>query len=181
MFLALSGMLGRIHTEEACRCHDGQHIEISRYVNLLIVAQWKVHQVADMHSRCSFALKAGSVGVAMGQGGTDVARASADIVLLSDDLARLPTMIQLGRHCRSTVNGNVAIALGWTAITIGLAAAGIIGPVTSAIVHNLGTVGVLLNAGSLLRWQQEPELASDQIDVANQVVSLSDQHGVSMA
>ena len=90
----------------------------------------------------------------MGKGGTDVARASADIVLLSDDLSRLPMMIELGRHCRHTVNINVAIALGWTGITIALAATGIIGPVTSAIVHNLGTVGVLLNAGRLLRWQR---------------------------
>jgi heavy metal translocating P-type ATPase len=114
----------------------------------------------------ALALKAGSVGVAMGAGGTDVARASADIVLLTDDLSRLPTMIALGRRCRKTVNVNVVIALAWTLITIALAATGIIGPVTSAIVHNLGTIGVLLNAGTLLSHGSEQTATNDTLPSA---------------
>ncbi len=105
----------------------------------------------------ALALKAGSVGVAMGATGSDLALASADIVLLGNDLRRLATSIRLSRRCRRTIHVNVAVGLGWTALLIGAAAAGWLGAegaLVAAVLHNVGTLAVMANAGRLLRFQE---------------------------
>jgi heavy metal translocating P-type ATPase len=109
----------------------------------------------------ALALKAGAVGVAMGGltadgrgGGTDVAMASSDLVLMSSDLRRLGTCIRLSRHCRRTINVNVLIGLGWTLVIIAGAAIGLYGPVAAVMLHNLGTLAVMANAGRLLRFDE---------------------------
>ncbi len=105
----------------------------------------------------SLALKAGVVGIAMGAGGSDIALASADVVLIGSDLRRLGTCVRLSRRCRQTLQANVIIGLGWT-IAIVLAAAfgwlGAAGALIAAVLHNLSTLLVLGNAGRLLRFQE---------------------------
>jgi len=103
------------------------------------------------------ALKVGAVGVAMGAERTDVALASADLVLMSSDLRRLATAIRLSRRCRRTIAANVAIGLGWTMVIASLAAAGALGPagaVTAALLHNVSTFATLANAGRLLTFDE---------------------------
>ena len=102
----------------------------------------------------ALALKAGAVGVAMGAQGTDVALASADLVLMTSNLKRLGTCIRLSRICRRTINLNVAIGLGWTLAIIAGAAADLYGPVASVMLHNLGTLAVMANAGRLLKFDE---------------------------
>jgi Cd2+/Zn2+-exporting ATPase len=105
----------------------------------------------------SLALKAGVVGIAMGTGGSDIALASSDIVLIGSDLRRLGTCIRLSRRCRSILQANVLIGLGWTIAIVGLAALGLLGAagaLLAAILHNLSTLLVLANAGRLLRFHE---------------------------
>ena len=102
----------------------------------------------------ALALKAGAVGVAMGAQGTDVALASSDLVLMTSNLKRLGTCIRLSRRCRRTINLNVAIGLGWTLAIIGGAALGLFGPVAAVLLHNLGTLAVMANAGRLLKFDE---------------------------
>lgn len=97
------------------------------------------------------AIKAGTTSIAMGERGIDVAVASADIVLLGDDLRRIATCVRLGRQCRRTATVNAAVGLGWTVGVIACAALGFLGPVAVALLHNLGTFIVIANAGRLLR------------------------------
>ncbi|GDY14911.1 metal-transporting ATPase [Planctomycetota bacterium] len=103
----------------------------------------------------ALALKAGAVGVAMGGKGTDVALASADVVLMSDDLRRLGTCIRLARSARRTTNINVAVGLGWTALILAGGTIGWYGPLAAALLHNLGTLAVMANAGRLLRYDDQ--------------------------
>jgi Zn2+/Cd2+-exporting ATPase len=105
----------------------------------------------------SLALKAGAVGVAMGAQGTDVALASADLVLMTNDLRRLGTCIRLSRRCRRTIYVNVGVGLGWTVVIIGLAATGVLGPgapLIAALMHNVSTLAVMANAGRLLKFEE---------------------------
>jgi heavy metal translocating P-type ATPase len=105
----------------------------------------------------SLALKAGAVGIAMGAQGTDVALASADVVLITSDLRRIATAIRLSRRCRRTIHVNVGIGLGWTAVLVVLAAAGVLGPqgaIIAALLHNLSTFLGLANAGRLLLFDE---------------------------
>jgi len=101
------------------------------------------------------AIKAGATSIAMGERGIDIAVASADIVLLGDDLRRIPTCIRLGRRCRRTATINAAIGLLWTVEIIALAALGLLGAVWVAILHNVGTFIVIANAGRLLRIDED--------------------------
>ena len=103
------------------------------------------------------ALKVGAVWVAMGAERTDVALASADLVLMKSDLRRLGTAIRLSRCCRRTIAANVAIGLGWTAVMMSLAAVGALGPagaVVAALMHNVSTFVTLANAGRLLTFDE---------------------------
>ena len=107
----------------------------------------------------ALALKAGAVGVAMGAQGTDVALASADLVLMTNDLRRLGTCVRLSRKSRRTILVNVGIGLGWTAIVVGVAASGTFGAnsaLMAALMQNAGTFAVMANAGRLLKFQDLP-------------------------
>jgi P-type E1-E2 ATPase len=113
----------------------------------------------------ALALKAGVVGVAMGAQGTDVALASSDLVLMRSDLTRLGTCIRLSRRCRRVIILNVAIGLGWTALIIAAAAAGLVSPIAAAFLHNVGTLAVLANAGRVLAFDETRAEASPSADI----------------
>ena len=105
----------------------------------------------------SLALKAGVVGVAVGSGASDIAVASADIILIGSDLRRLATCVRLSRRCRSTLRVNVLMGLGWTIAIMILALLGLLGAagaLVAAILHNVSTLLVLANAGRLLRFDE---------------------------
>jgi Zn2+/Cd2+-exporting ATPase len=102
----------------------------------------------------ALALKAGAVGIAMGGQGTDVALASADLVLMTNDLRRLGTCIRLSRRCRRTIYANVAIGLLWTLAIVACAVTGVLGALTAALLQNLSSLIVMFNAGRLLKFQE---------------------------
>lgn len=95
------------------------------------------------------ALKAAQVGIAMGAMGTDIAIEAADIALMTDDLTKLPYLRRLSRATVKTIKGNILASMVINAIAIALSVAGVLTPVTGALVHNLGSVLVVLN-GALL-------------------------------
>ncbi|PQV49177.1 cation-translocating P-type ATPase [Paraburkholderia sp. BL21I4N1] len=97
------------------------------------------------------AIKAGATSIAIGGRGVDIAVASADVVLLGDDLRRLPACVKLGRRCRRTAAINAGIGVAWTGAVIAVAALGVLDAVWVAVLHNIGTLVVLANAGRLLR------------------------------
>jgi heavy metal translocating P-type ATPase len=104
----------------------------------------------------ALALKVGAVGVAMGAQGTDVALASADLVLMTNDVRSLGTCIRLSRKSRRTILINVGMAMAWTMIVIGLAAGGVLGAsgaLIAALLQNAGILVVMANAGRLLKFQ----------------------------
>jgi Cd2+/Zn2+-exporting ATPase/Cu+-exporting ATPase len=95
------------------------------------------------------ALKAATVGVAMGSG-TDVARDSADIVLIGDDLLRFVDAIRLARHTQGVIIQNFVGTVLVDVIGMGLAAAGILTPVMAGLVHVTSEVVFILNAARLV-------------------------------
>lgn len=110
----------------------------------------------------ALALRAGSVSMAMGGSGTDLAMASSDLVLVRDQIERIPTAIRFARQCRRTVAVNVIIALSWTGLMVVGAAAGMIGPLLASILHNVGTIAVIINAARLLRFTDQGERHGDE-------------------
>jgi Cd2+/Zn2+-exporting ATPase len=71
------------------------------------------------------ALAAASVGIAMGAGGSDTALETADIVLMGDNLAKIPHVLGLSRLSMRIIRQNVAIALGLKIIFLALSLTGV--------------------------------------------------------
>lgn len=99
------------------------------------------------------ALKASHVGIAMGGIGSDIAIDAADIALVSDDIKEIPHLIQISKKTMRTITVNLSASMILNFIAIILAIAGILGPVTGALVHNVGSVAVILNSSLLLGWK----------------------------
>ncbi|HSV50050.1 MAG TPA: HAD-IC family P-type ATPase, partial [Candidatus Acidoferrales bacterium] len=96
------------------------------------------------------ALAAAHVGVAMGKTGTDVAIETADVVLISDDLSKVPQIINMGRKTVSLIKQNIAIALAINIIGVILAVNGDINPVIAAVIHEGNALFVVLNSARLI-------------------------------
>jgi P-type E1-E2 ATPase len=95
------------------------------------------------------ALMAATVGVAMGSG-TDVAKESADIVLIGDDLLKFVETLRLARRTRGIILQNFAGTVLVDTVGIGLAAAGVLTPVTAALIHVTSELLFILNAARLV-------------------------------
>lgn len=95
------------------------------------------------------ALKTADVGVAMGSIGSDIAIDAADIALMSDNIAKIPYLKKLSRSTLNTIKGNIAASMCINAVAVTLSVLGLLTPVTGALVHNAGSVLVVLNAALL--------------------------------
>ena len=96
------------------------------------------------------ALAAADVAVAMGVAGTDLALQAADVALMTDDLRQAADAIVLSRKTVGVIRQNLVLAAVWNAVAVAVAALGLIGPVAGALVHNVGSVLVVLNAARLV-------------------------------
>jgi len=100
------------------------------------------------------ALKKANVGIAMGDIGSDIAVDAADIVLVDDDIKELPHLISLSKRMMMTIKCNLIFSLSLNFLAILLAITGVLNPVVGALVHNAGSVVVIINSAFLLRWKQ---------------------------
>jgi heavy metal translocating P-type ATPase len=99
------------------------------------------------------ALKAASVGIAMGGVGSDIAIEAADIALVGDAIKEIPHLILLSRRIMRTITVNLSAAMLLNFAAVVLAIMGILNPVLGALVHNAGSVVVIGNSALLLTWR----------------------------
>lgn len=99
-------------------------------------------------------LKKACVGIAMGGIGSDIAVDAADIALINDDISELPHLLRLSRKMMRTIRLNLTFSMTLNFIAIILAVTGILNPVVGALVHNTGSVLVIINSALLLKWKK---------------------------
>lgn len=101
------------------------------------------------------ALKKAFVGIAMGGVGSDIAVDAADIVLVRDDIDNLPHLLKLSKHMMKTIKINLTFSMGLNFVAVILAMTGMLGPVVGALVHNAGSVLVIMNSALLLKYNNK--------------------------
>ena len=115
------------------------------------------------------ALMHATVGVAMGSG-TDVARESADVVLLSNDLSKFVDTVRIARRAQGIIRFNFVGTLVVDVIGVGLAAVGLLNPLLAAFIHVASELTFILNSARLLpasvRTSGRPDAQSARATVA---------------
>ena len=101
------------------------------------------------------ALKKALVGVAMGGVGSDIAVDAADIALVDDEIEELPHLLRLAKRMMLTIKCNLTFSMTLNFVAIILAITGILNPVVGALVHNAGSVLVIINSSLLLKWKKK--------------------------
>jgi heavy metal translocating P-type ATPase len=100
------------------------------------------------------ALKKANVGIAMGGVGSDIAVDAADIALVDDEVKELPHLFALSKRMMTTIKLNLTFSMSLNFLAIILAMTGILNPVVGALVHNAGSVLVIINSALLLNWKK---------------------------
>ena len=100
------------------------------------------------------ALKIATVGIAMGGVGSDIAVDAADIALVDDEIRELPHLFALSRRMMTKIKFNLTFSMLLNFVAIVLAMTGILNPVIGALVHNAGSVFVIINSAFLLKWRR---------------------------
>ena len=98
-------------------------------------------------------LRQANVGIAMGDIGSDVSVEAANIALINGNIEDLPHLISIARKTIRVINVGIAFALTLNIITMALAILGIINPIEGALIHNIGSVIVIIYASTLANFK----------------------------
>jgi heavy metal translocating P-type ATPase len=95
------------------------------------------------------ALKTANIGVAMGSMGSDIAIEAADVALMGDDISKIPYLKRLSNATVKLIKFNISLSMCINFVAIILSVLALLNPISGALVHNAGSVLVVLNAALL--------------------------------
>jgi Cd2+/Zn2+-exporting ATPase len=99
------------------------------------------------------AMAVADVGIAMGAAGTDIAIEAGDVVLMSDDLAKIAFVRELSSRAVRTIRQNIIVSLANVAFMVIMALLGYLGLVTGLLLNEASALFVIVNALRLLKWR----------------------------
>jgi P-type E1-E2 ATPase len=117
-------------------------------------------------------LASADVGVAMGLSGSDIATNSAGVALMTDDLRRVPTLLELARKNRAVISQNIGMSLLLAIVGLALAATGRIEVWLALALYAVGYIAVIFNSLRLVRFGEditEQEQAQRRLEAARPV------------
>lgn len=97
------------------------------------------------------AMKYAAVGIAMAGAGTDIAAEASDIAIMNDNLSSVGYVRRMARGCLNTIRFNIGLSMVINFLAVGMGVAGVLNPVLGALVHNAGSLLVVMNAAMFYR------------------------------
>jgi Cd2+/Zn2+-exporting ATPase len=142
----------RVAAEIGCEEAQGDCLPQNKveFVRAMKLKGYKVAVIGDGVNDAP-ALATATVGIAMGVSGTDVALETADVVLMADDIGRIPYAVELGRRALRVVKQNLVVALGVIILLVTADVLGRISLPTGVIGHEGSTLLVTLSGLRLLQ------------------------------
>lgn len=98
-------------------------------------------------------LRKANVGIAMGDIGSDVSVDAADIALINDNIEDIPHLIGIARRTIRIISIGIGFALALNFIAMALAILGILNPIEGALIHNIGSVIVIIYSSTLVKYK----------------------------
>ena len=98
-------------------------------------------------------LKKANVGIAMGNMGSDISVEAANIALINDNIEDLPHLVGIARKTIRTISISIAFALSINIIAMALAILGMLNPIEGALIHNIGSVIVIIYSTTLINYR----------------------------
>ncbi|WP_458455582.1 heavy metal translocating P-type ATPase [Methanobrevibacter sp.] len=98
-------------------------------------------------------LKKANVGISMGKIGSDISVEAANIALINDNIEDIPQLIGIARKTIKIINISIGFALILNIIAMALAILGILNPIEGALIHNIGSVIVIIYSTTLTKYQ----------------------------
>jgi len=98
-------------------------------------------------------LRKANVGIAMGEIGSDISVEAANIALVKDNIEDIPHLIGISRKTIRTISISIGFALGLNIIAMALAILGALNPIEGALIHNIGSVIVIIYSYTLTRYR----------------------------
>ena len=103
------------------------------------------------------ALAAGNLGIAMGAAGSDIAMDSAGIALMSNDLRRLPFLVNLSRETTNVIWQNLIFGITFILVAEVAIIYKLVGPMMAAFLHTLSSAFVVFNSARMVRYGEHLE------------------------
>ena len=146
---AIAGQLGIIEVKANCLPEDK--------LNYIFAYQQDNNAVCMIGDGINDApaLKKANVGIALGGVGSDIAVDASDIALVDDEIKELPHLLSLSKKMMTTIKINLAFSIVLNFLAIVLAVTARLDPVSGAIVHNAGSILVIINSVLLLNWREK--------------------------
>ncbi|MFT6951916.1 MAG: Cu2+-exporting ATPase [Paraglaciecola sp.] len=148
---------------------DNSH-NVSQVAEQLAISQWYAHQApAEKLHKIQQAQQQGHTVMMFGDGindgpvlaqadiavtlgaGSDLAKSSADIILLQNSLQKLPFLFNLAKRCKGKIRQNILWALGYNMLILPLAISGSLAPWMAVIGMSLSSIIVVVNSVRLLK------------------------------
>ena len=116
-------------------------------------------------------LKKANVGIAMGDIGSDISVDAANITLINDNIEDIPQLIAVARRTIKVISIGIGFALGLNIIAMALAILGLLTPIEGALIHNIGSVVVIIYSYTLVNYKISRKDCRNPITAVNKNIN----------